>query len=266
MNVCIYDKLDKNPNDYIDLNDHQILGMKNIFLNVIELRKGCNVKIGHNFIEMAIIILSGNIKVKDLKYKIEYDLKRKSVFAEKATSVFVPHYENITIEASETSQLIICGAFTVKANQSQSLLLSNKTITSKHVGKETYSRRVDSIIDNTIPAQNILIGETFNEQGSWSSFPSHKHDIDIEGEESCHEEVYFFKIKQKYGFGFQRIYSKDKSIDETFTVKDNCLSIIPKGYHPVVASPGTDLYYFWILSGSSRKLLMHTDPDLKPLL
>jgi len=262
MNRCLYDKLDKNVSDCIELNNHHISGLENIYLTATELRKGSTVRISHNSIEMAVLILSGNIKLKDIKYKVEYDLKRKSVFTEKATSVFIPHYQNILIKANEKSQIIICGALTEEENQSQSVLLSSETVISKCVGKETYSRRVDSIITENTSSQRILMGETFNEQGNWSSFPSHKHDVDIEGIESCHEEVYFFKIKQKYGFGFQRIYSVDRSIDECFTIKNNCLSIIPQGYHPVVASPGTDLYYFWILSGKHRKLLMHTDPDL----
>ena len=75
------------------------------------------------------------------------------------------------------------------------------------------------------------------------------------------EEVYFFKIKPQQGFGIQRIYSDDRSIDSTYLLQDNDTVAIPEGYHPVVAAPGYRLYYLWILAGEKRILKMRDDPQ-----
>jgi 5-deoxy-glucuronate isomerase len=266
MKVFFYDFIEEHCSENININNYKAEGLNNVFIKSIVLDENNTVEIAHENIEMAIIILSGEIIVNDINYKVSHHLKRKSVFNEKATCVFIPHFEKMLVKANKKSQFIVCGAISDRVKRSRSLYISSNDVISKSVGRDNYSRRVDSIIGEDFPAQRILMGETFNEPGSWSSFPPHKHDVEIKEKESCHEEVYFFKIKNEGGFGFQRIYSKDKSIDESFTVKDNCLSIIPKGYHPVVASPGTELYYFWILSGKNRKLLMNTDPELQHLL
>lgn len=51
------------------------------------------------------------------------------------------------------------------------------------------------------------------------------------------------------------------SADEAMSVRDNDLTIIPYGYHPVAAPPGYDVYYLWFLSGPRRLLLPNDDPD-----
>ncbi|MHA1379899.1 MAG: 5-deoxy-glucuronate isomerase [Candidatus Helarchaeota archaeon] len=49
-------------------------------------------------------------------------------------------------------------------------------------------------------------------------------------------------------------------MDLTYTLENNDLVIIPKGYHPVVAAPGYNLYYLWVLSGETRTLKPNDDP------
>jgi len=90
--------------------------------------------------------------------------------------------------------------------------------------------------------------------------------IDNPPEESKLEEVYFFKFSKPSGFGFQRIYTDDRNIDEAFSIEENDTVIIPKGYHPVAAAPGYSLYYLWILAGEGRKLIPNDDPDHKWIL
>jgi hypothetical protein len=86
------------------------------------------------------------------------------------------------------------------------------------------------------------IGETINPSGNWFSSPPHKHDTNRPPIEGKFKEIYFYKVFPEQGFGIQRIYTK-KHFDESYTIENNDLILIPKGYHPVVVAPGYKLYY-----------------------
>jgi 5-deoxy-glucuronate isomerase len=104
-----------------------------------------------------------------------------------------------------------------------------------------------------------VIGETYNPSGNWSSYPPHKHEREVPGLESKHEEVYYFRMNPAQGFALMRLY-QDEGRDQAVVVEDGDTVLLPNGYHPVVAAPGYQAYYLWILAGEKRALLMHDDP------
>ena len=55
--------------------------------------------------------------------------------------------------------------------------------------------------------KRLMVGETFNPPGNWSSYPPHKHD-GKDGEPTL-EEVYYFTIDPPQGFGQQILYTND---------------------------------------------------------
>ncbi len=71
------------------------------------------------------------------------------------------------------------------------------------------------------------------------------------------EEVYHFQVKPRQGFGFMRVYSAPddprEAFDQALVVEDGDTVLIPRGYHPVVASPGYQLHYTWALAGEERR-------------
>lgn len=75
------------------------------------------------------------------------------------------------------------------------------------------------------------------------------------------EEIYHFRFDRPKGFGIQKIYTDDRAIDETITVRENDTVLIPRGYHPVVTAPGYSMYYLWIMAGKNRRFLSSVDPD-----
>jgi 5-deoxy-glucuronate isomerase len=127
-------------------------------------------------------------------------------------------------------------------------------------GEGPNKRTVYTILDESKPAQRLVAGETFNEPGAWSSYPPHKHDRHDPPREAVFQEVYYFRVKPKEGFGFQRLYSPERDVDSTFVVEDGDTVLIPWGYHPVVAAPGYRLYYLWALAGEGRRLMASEDP------
>ena len=67
-------------------------------------------------------------------------------------------------------------------------------------------------------------------------------------------------MNPKQGFGLQRVYTAD-GYDQVFVVGDGDVVTLPRGFHPVVAAPGYELYYFWVLASfRDRKLVPRDDP------
>lgn len=76
------------------------------------------------------------------------------------------------------------------------------------------------------------------------------------------EELYFFKVHPKQGFGVQVIYrSSGGCREEAYLIKDGDAVFIENGYHPVAAPPGYAVYYLWVLAGEERVLIPRIDPD-----
>jgi 5-deoxy-glucuronate isomerase len=59
----------------------------------------------------------------------------------------------------------------------------------------------------------------------------------------------------------QRVYTDDRSLDETLVVKDGETTLVPRGYHPVSATPGYDVYYLNVVAGPRRTWKFHNNPD-----
>jgi 5-deoxy-glucuronate isomerase len=116
---------------------------------------------------------------------------------------------------------------------------------------------VHDVIADAVPAQRLLVGETFNEPGAWSSFPPHKHD-GRNGEPAL-EEVYYYRFDQPDGFGFQGLYDHDGNERAVF-LRHGSVVGFESGFHPVCAAPGYRLYYLWALAGPERRLAMYEDP------
>ena len=114
-------------------------------------------------------------------------------------------------------------------------------------GEPGWQRDVHDVIAATVPAQHLLVGETFNAPGEWSSFPPHKHD-GADGEPAL-EEVYYYRFDRPDGFGFQGLYEADGDERAVF-LRHGSVVGIPRGYHPVCAAPGYRLYYLWALVGA----------------
>ena len=124
---------------------------------------------------------------------------------------------------------------------------------SGHAGGEARGLQVVGV------GERLLAGETYNPSGLWSSYPPHKHDTQRAPEESKLEEVYHFRVKPAGGFGIQRVYGD--GFDDAYAVQNRDTVAIARGYHPVAAAPGYELYYLWILAGEERVLHWWEDPS-----
>lgn len=118
-------------------------------------------------------------------------------------------------------------------------------------------------------ADRLICVEVLTPEGNWSSWPSHRHDASPDCPVN-NEEIYYFRVGRSgeagcsdKGFGLHRLYTPDGELDETVTVRDGDVFLIPRGYHgPSVAAPGYPLYYLNVLAGSGevRSMAFCDDP------
>ena len=57
------------------------------------------------------------------------------------------------------------------------------------------------------------------------------HDVDDPPRETYLEETYYHRIRPTGGFAFQRVYTDDRSIDESLAPGDGDVVLVPRGYH-----------------------------------
>jgi 5-deoxy-glucuronate isomerase len=210
--------------------------------------------------EVCIVILGGECTV-DAGEKSWQDVGgRRDVFDGMPHSVYVPRDTPFTVKAEGDCSAAICRA--PARTKKTPELIPPGDVKCRSVGKRNWERRVCDIMgnDSAVP-DTLIVGETFNPPGNWSSAPPHKHDVADLPRQSKLEEVYYFKLKPRQGFGFQRVYTADGEIDEAYVLGDGDVIAIPRGYHPVVAAPGYQLYYLWVLAGEERMMRPLDDPD-----
>ena len=123
------------------------------------------------------------------------------------------------------------------------------------------SRTIHQILMEDRPAERLLVTEVLTPAGHWSSYPPHKHDTDDPPNESYLEETYYFRARDPRAFALQRVYTADRSLDESVAARDGDLVLVPRGYHTVSAPPGYDLYYLNVMAGPTRAWAISNDPD-----
>ena len=146
---------------------------------------------------------------------------------------------------------------TTASAASAPVLVAPKDIQVNQRGKDTYVREVHDIFVRDPYVRRLMVGETINAPGNWSSYPPHKHD-GRNGEPKI-EEVYHYRVDPVQGFGQQMIYTNDGE-SVTHQVLDGDAVLVPYGYHPVAAAPGYRLYYLWGMAGDERRLALYEDP------
>jgi len=213
--------------------------------------------------EVVLVIIEGSCIIG--VGKETWNLGRKNVFEDKASAVFISPGTMFTLSAKTQTVLALCKARAQK--RFKTVFVPQGQVKEEWRGASGYRRRVYNIINTETETERIAVGETINEPGEWSSFPPHKHDKREENNgsliETPLEEIYYFKINPKTGFGFQRLYTKDGLFDESYIIKDGDTTHISRGYHPVANIPGHHLYYLWMLAGEERRYIWNVDPEFR---
>jgi 5-deoxy-glucuronate isomerase len=182
-----------------------------------------------------------------------------SPFDGKPWSVYIPAGSSWKVTAETACEIAACSSPGVAGSRPpRAIGPDSHTVMTR--GKGNNVRYVTDIINETDAADSLLVVEVITPAGNASSYPPHKHDRDAFPEETRLEEVYYHRLNPSQGFGFQRIYTDDRSLDVSMTIEDGDVTLVPRGYHPCAALHGYDLYYLNVMAGPKRLWRFYNDP------
>ena len=233
-------------------------GWEYVGFEVLRLDAGGAVERGTGGEEVCLVPISGTCSVSAGSDEWEIG-GRKGPFDSPPHALYLPPRTGYRIEATAELELAVCSApaeggvepFEVRPGE----------IEVERRGSGGMEREVRPILMAEREVERLLVVEVLTPDGHWSSYPPHKHDRDALPEESYLEETYYHRVQPEQGFAVQRVYTEDRSLDETMTVVDGDTVLVPRGYHAVSAPPGYDLYYLNVMAGPVREWKFKNDPD-----
>ena len=206
------------------------------------------------------VVIGGRVHVRSAHGDWEELGGRETPFAGAPDAAYLPPRTRFSIEgAGAGAEVGLC--FAPGGDGAAARVLPASGVTPEARGHGAHGRTVNAILMGDEAAESLLVCEVYTPPGHWSSYPPHKHDRDAMPEESQLEETYYFRVDPPQGFGVQRVYTQDRSLDETMTVRDHDTVLVPRGYHTVSAPPGYAVYYLNVMAGPTRAWAVANDPD-----
>lgn len=213
-------------------------------------------------VERIVVPLSGSFTVHyrtepDSAESVQVLTGRTSVFHGPTDVLYLPTGTSAAIEGR--GRVAVAEAPTTVAHPVAYLPVSDVPVELRGAGRS--SRQVHNFgTPQTLEAERLIVCEVITPAGNWSSYPPHKHDETIPGQESTLEEIYYFETAVTRGvaapaeadpFGYLRISSSPAGrIDVLDEVRSGDIALVPFGWHgPCVAPPGYDMYYLNVMAG-----------------
>ncbi len=209
--------------------------------------------------ELCLVVLGGICSVQTPEASWQRIGGRATVFDGMPYSVYLPVSTSFAVTTDNGCDLAFC--YCRAEQRYPAHLVTPDEVRVEIRGGGNATRQINHILTPEFPAQRLLVVEVFTPAGNWSSYPPHKHDVHNPPGEVDLEEIYYYRIDRPEGYAIQKVYTGDRRIDETLSVRDGELVLIPEGYHPVVAAHGYNVYYLNALAGSARSMAASDDPD-----
>ena len=229
------------------------------YFNIVKLKKGESYTSQVDGYETCLVPATGSIDVSVGKHTYEAVGKRDHIWEGDPEGVYVPVGMAATMTCvSDEVEVFVAGA--QHDETYEPFVVRESDIDPVQYGSDdTKTHRKIKHILGKEPAGKVgklLVSELFTVgAGGWSGFPPHKHDTDHLPDESRHDEVYNFRFNPDHGFGAQFMTPEGADMGEVYHIKNGSTIKIENGYHPCVAAPGYEMYYFTILGGLSQRPL-----------
>lgn len=211
--------------------------------------------------EAILVLVEGKARINAAGQDFGVMGDRMSVFERTPPHcLYVPEDQHWRVEATTECVLAICSAPCIAPHPARKLGPDGITLAPRGKGQNT--RYINNIaMEDSNVASSLLVTEVFTPAGNWSSYPSHRHDEDDYPRMTYLEETYYHRLNPPQGFGVQRVYTDDRSLDETMAVSDGDVVCVPRGHHPCGAPYGYEMYYLNVMAGPLRKWRFENDPD-----
>jgi 5-deoxy-glucuronate isomerase len=233
-------------------------GWTYVGFDVYRLAAGQEIRQRLDHREACLVLLSGKAAVGADGRSFGTIGGRASPFEPDPWSFYAPAGSDWAARAETDCEIAVCTA--PAEGKLPARVIAPSEVGQEVRGQGTNTRHVRNILPATEPAESLLVVEVITPSGHWSSYPPHKHDRDALPDESLLEETYYHRLDPPQGYAVQRVYTDDRSLDETIAVTDGDVVLVPRGYHPVGAAHGYDLYYLNVMAGPKRVWKFHNDP------
>ena len=207
--------------------------------------------------ECCVVVIAGRVDVRSEHGDWDGLGERATPFEGAPDAAYLPPGTRFTLTGD--AEVGLC--YAPADGGAEARVLRGADIVPETRGHGTHERTINPILMGDEAAGSLLVCEVHTPPGHWSSYPPHKHDRDALPDESFLEETYYFRIDPPRGFGLQRVYTDDRSLDETLSVGDRDTVLVPRGYHTVSAPPGYAVYYLNVMAGPARAWAVANDPD-----
>lgn len=234
-------------------------GWRYVGFDVFAMQLGQTLERATEGREVCLVLVSGRADIKTGSQDFGIVGERESPFEGAPWSVYVPARSSFRVTAQTACELAVCSA--PAESKLPARVIPPAEVGSETRGTGTNTRHVRNILPDTATAESLLVVEVITPGGHWSSYPPHKHDVDDFPRETYLEETYYHRLARPGGFAFQRVYTDDRSLDESMAVGDRDVVLVPRGYHPVGAPHGFDLYYLNVMAGPVRAWKFTMSPD-----
>jgi 5-deoxy-glucuronate isomerase len=209
--------------------------------------------------EEAVYVLLGGTGECDWGKGAQRIGKRKNVFDGFPYALYLSTAQAATFTAETVCEIAECRV--PSRAQFEPRLITPSDVVSSLRGGGNVSRQIVDVMTPAFPADKLMVVEVYTPGGNWSSYPPHKHDVHNPPTEVDLDEIYYYRIRQAEGFALQHLYSGDSAPGRTLQTRDGDAVLVRRGYHPVVAGPGYDIYYLNFLAGSARAMAVTEDPQ-----
>jgi 5-deoxy-glucuronate isomerase len=193
--------------------------------------------------EVALVPLSGEATVSVAGDT--FALARRSVFAGRPHVLYVPPGHSLRVDAESAFEFSLGsapaeGRFPVR-------LFKPEEMREEIRGGGPALRQVNHVLAAPLPAERLILFEVYVPGGQWAGWPPHCHD-GYSGSPYL-EEIYYYRFSSPRGFGLQHNYRRDTEFEKVILVRHGDLVQIAQGFHPTVASPGSNMYFLNYLAG-----------------
>ncbi|MEO0358726.1 MAG: 5-deoxy-glucuronate isomerase [Pseudomonadota bacterium] len=213
--------------------------------------------------EMIIVMVEGKAAVTGAGQNWGVLGDRMSVFEKTPPHcVYLPNGSDWSVTAQTDCVVALCLAPGQGGHAARRIGPDGIALTER--GQGTNTRYINNIaMEAEDFCDSLLVTEVFTPAGHWSSYPSHRHDEDDYPRITYLEETYYHRLNPAQGFGIQRVYTDDGSLDETMAVSDGDVVLVPRGHHPCGAPYGFEMYYLNVMAGPLRKWRFVSAPDVE---
>ncbi|WHM38671.1 5-deoxy-glucuronate isomerase [Streptomyces sp. BPTC-684] len=222
-------------------------------LRVLELAPGGTHAFATGGSEWILLPLQGGctVHVEDRTMEL---LGRESVFAGVTDFAYLPRDAHAQIASGAGGRFALAGARCERRLPARHGPAPEVPVERRGSGVSAREVRNFAAAD-AFDCDRLIAVEVITPGGNWSSYPPHKHDEHVPGQESELEEIYYFEFATERGFGYQRVSpSRPGGAEVLAEVRTGDAVLVPDGWHgPSIAAPGHPMYYLNVMAGPGEE-------------